>query len=286
MAVRYLLAALGASFGVSVAGPASADCNGAPAPCEIASGTYDIRLPETSADAPVVMFLHGYGGDGMVTMNKPQLVDPLLARGYAVIAPDGLPRGGDGPNSWAFRPRDGARDETAFLTDVARDAARRFGVSDTKVILAGFSAGAFMVSYLACKAPQSFAAYAPVSGGFWHPYPDHCDGPVRLFQTHGWADSVVPLEGRPLGNGTYRQGDIWAGMEIWRAANACPDDDPSGISTTGDFMRRQWSDCAPGSDLEFALFPGGHVVPAGWADMILDWYEAEDGSQAALIPPE
>jgi polyhydroxybutyrate depolymerase len=23
-----------------------------------------------------------------------------------------------------------------------------------------------------------------------------------------------------------------------------------------------------------ALFPGGHGVPAGWADMMLDWYEA------------
>ena len=35
-----------------------------------------------------------------------------------------------------------------------------------------------------------------------------------------------------------------------------------------------WTDCAAGSALTFVLDPDGHEVPAGWADMALDWFEA------------
>ena len=98
-----------------------------------------------------------------------------------------------------------------------------------------------------------------------------------MFHTHGWTDNVVPLEGRLLGGGRFHQGDIFAGLEIWRVANECADTKPSGFSTTGQFMRRNWMGCAEGSALEFALFPGGHTVPNGWADMMVDWYEGLPG---------
>ncbi len=259
--------------GIALTGPARADCGPDAGACPLPQGDYHIRLPEAAEDAPVVVFLHGYGGKGRSTLRNARLVEPLVARGYAVIAPEGAPRGGDGPQSWGFLPGRTARDDPAFLANVVADAADRFGVSTERVILSGFSAGGFMVNYLACAQPESFAAYAPVSGGFWRPHPADCAGPVRLFHTHGWTDTVVPLEGRYLGGGAYQQGDIFAGLEIWRAANACSDEKPTGFGRTGDFMRRRWSDCMEGSALEFALFPGGHTVPAGWADMMLDWFE-------------
>ena len=273
----HALAALCAGLALSFPSLARADCAGTPGACAIDSGEYHIRLPEDSQGAPVVIFLHGYGGRGSATMTNDRLVEPLIARGYAVIAPEGLKRGADGPQSWAFMPGRGGRDETAFLTAVSEDAANRFGVDTEMVILSGFSAGGFMVSYLACAAPQTFTAYAPVAGGFWRPHPESCEGPVRLFHTHGWTDTTVPLEGRFLGGGAYQQGDIMAGMEIWRHANVCADEKPTGFATTGQFMRRRWSDCVAGSALEFALFPGGHTVPEGWADMMLDWFEDVTG---------
>ena len=141
-----------------------------------------------------------------------------------------------------------------------------------------------MVTYLACEAPESFAAYAPVSGGFWRPHPAGCAGPVRLLHTHGWSDTTVPLEGRFLGGGRFQQGDIFAGLEIWRAANRCPDQRPDAHAATGPFWRRSWTGCAPGSALELALFPGGHTVPEGWADLALDWFEALPPRRATLQP--
>lgn len=270
MMYRYLvlLAAL------LVAPMARAACGPVEAACEIDTGSYHITLPPGGdKNAPVLVFLHGFGGTATGTMGNRRLVAPMLDRGWAVIAPEGLRRGGDGPKSWTFFPGWEGRDETAFLSAVVADAAARFALDPDRVMLSGFSAGGFMVSYLACAAPDTFAAYAPVSGGFWRPHPETCAGPVKLLHTHGWRDGTVPLEGRKLRGGAFQQGDIFAGLEIWRAANACADNKPNAYSETGPFWRRKWTACTPGSALELAMWPGGHTLPAGWSDMAIDWFQ-------------
>ncbi len=265
------------------AGGAWAACGTSDDPCEVASGSYLISLPDTvDATTPVLVFLHGYGGNPRGTIGNRRLVDPMIAQGWAVVAPEGLRRGGEGPRSWNFYPGREGRDETAFLRAVADDAAERFGISADRVMLGGFSAGGFMTSYLACDAPETFAAYAPVAGGFWRPHPEGCAGPVKLLHTHGWSDTTVPLEGRKLGGGAYQQGDIWAGMEIWRKANRCPDDKPTSFSQTdvshsGPFWKRQWDDCDSDSALEFVLWSGGHTLPSGWSEMAIEWFEEVTG---------
>lgn len=257
-----------------LAGPASADCAGAGGACEVAGGTYHIALPEgAEGPVPALVFLHGWGasGEGMMRMGIDEVA---TARGYAVIAPDGLPRGeGQGGGSWSFHPeRPAARDEAAFLRAVVADASARHGVDASRVILSGFSIGGSMASYVACASPGDFAAYAPVGGSFWRPHPEGCAGPVRLLHTHGWRDGTVPLEGRPLGSG-FIQGDVFAAFEIWREANGCEGLRADRFETAGPFWRRAWDACAPGTALELALFDGGHAVPEGWTDLALDWFE-------------
>lgn len=271
--LRFLRWLALAVAGVACAGAARADCADVPGPCRIDTGEYHIRLPAAQHPRAVVM-LHGAGGSGAGMMGRAQVIDALIARGYAVIAPTGGRSFGDSGFSWGFLRQWTGRDETAFLKAVAEDAAARFGLDRARMVLAGFSAGGFMTTYLACETPALFSAYAPVAGGFWRPQPKHCAAPVRLFHTHGWTDRTVPLEGRPLRGGTFIQGDIWAGMELWRDTNDCDSHAPQTLGPTGDFLRRGWLDCAPGGALEFALFPGGHTIPDGWADMVLDWYEA------------
>lgn len=264
---------------------AQAGCVDVPEVCTIPTGSYHIELPATAgAGTPALMFLHGFGSSGLGTMNMRGVVDAALKRGYAVIAPDGIPR--PAPNAetgrtWAFYPmRPGPRDEIAFLQAVRDDAVARHGIDPARVLLGGFSLGGAMTSYTACAAPAAFAAYLPVAGAFWYPLPTGCAGPVDLFQTHGWADSVVPLEGRILRGGTslnapdvIAQGDVWQAMQIWRAVNGCRPN-PGTFAETGAFWRRRWDGCDSGRHLEFALFPGGHLVPDGWTDMALTWFEA------------
>jgi len=255
---------------------AIAGCAEDPAPCQVADGAYHLALPDAPQAAPVVVFLHGAGSSGAAVIGNTALVQRFVARGYAVLAPSALPRrAGASGGVWTFLPDWEGRDEAAFLRRVVGDAAQAHGLSDSRVLLTGFSAGAFMVSYLACEAPESFAAYAPLAGAFWQPHPASCRGPVKLFQTHGWRDRTVPLEGRPLRGGAWLQGDVFASLEIWRRANDCPNMAPDAFDETGIFWRRAWTDCADGSALELALHPGGHTLPSGWVDMVLDWFEAQ-----------
>lgn len=243
--------------------------------CEIDGGEYFIALPDRDVPKGAVVFLHGWGGQGAGIMNNASLRDNVLNRGYAFVAPNGTPRSNGNGRSWSFHPDlPIARDDIGFLADVMADLPSRHGVPAEHILLGGFSAGGFMTSYLACATPDAASAYVPVSGGFWRPHPQGCAGPVRLFHTHGWADTVVPLEGRLLRNGTLAQGDIFHGMDLWRQANGCTEMAADRTSTEGTFWLRGWDRCAPGSALEFALFPGGHSIPRGWTDMVLDWYEA------------
>lgn len=266
--MKHLLAfvlALGATT-------ASAGCNDGGAPCAVPLGTYHIAMPPgATGPVPALILLHGFTGQGMDVMRTKNVLDVALARGYAVIAPDGELRTNGPGRTWSFHPdRPAARDEAAFILSVADDATRRFGLQRDRMLLAGFSIGGSMVSYFACAHPDAFAAYAPVAGSFWRPHPTGCAGPVRLFHTHGLADRTVPLEGREVAPG-FRQGNVYAAMEIWRATDRCSA--KAWQDRIAIFTVQHWTDCTPGSEVVFALHDGGHMVPDGWAAMALDWFE-------------
>ena len=261
------------------AGPLQAApvCGDPDTPCETATGSYHIALPEGPGPYPVLVFLHGHGGRGG-PMVAGETAREATARGYAYIAPNGLVRPGRDRPSWNFHPDfPGQRDEAAFLHEVMQDAAARFDVDPKRSLLAGFSIGGSLASYIACATPEAFSAYAPVSGSFWRPHPTVCAGPVRLLHTHGWRDEVVPLEGRVIrqvAGRDFAQGDVFHAMSLWRAANGCEAHRADWFETADGFMRRAWTRCAPGTALQFALFDGGHGVPKGWSTLALDWFEA------------
>lgn len=259
---------------------AAPQCGDPVTACETAHGSYHIVLPEGPGPHPVMVFLHGHGGRGgpMVESNTAR---DATARGYAYIAPNGLIRPGRTRPSWNFHPDfPGQRDEALFLQEVMQDAATRFSIDPTRSLLAGFSIGGSLTSYIACATPGAFSAYAPVSGSFWRPHPESCAGPVRLLHTHGWRDEVVPLEGRVIrhvAGRDFAQGDVFHAMGLWRAANGCDNYRADQFKTMSGFLRRIWTRCTPGSALEFALFDGGHGVPKGWSTMALDWFEMLQG---------
>lgn len=247
---------------------ASSACPGDGAPCDLPQGAYRALAPE-GAPRGIVLFLHGWGGRADAVLAQPASA-ALRDRGYAVVAPQGEPRRpGDPGGSWNSALRDGRRDDVAFLRAVVADAKARFGAAP--VLAAGFSGGGMMVWRLACAAPDSADAYAPVAGLMWRPLPAACEGPAPLLHTHGWTDAVVPIEGRTVGGGALTQGDLFAGLALMRAANRCADDAPDAHDAADDFLRRDWSDCA--APLTLAMHPGGHVTPEGWADLALDWFE-------------
>lgn len=259
------------SNGISVA----ADCGDERTPCDAAGGVYHVATPkEQNTNMPAIIFLHGFGGTGKGVIRNKGLLTPILNRGYAVIAPQGLPwREGAKGGSWNSMSREGRRDDVAFLQNIADDAAERHGINRDNILIAGFSGGGMMTWRVACDAPDTFAAYAPIAGLLWRPLPDQCAGPVKMHHTHGWSDPVVPIEGRSVANGRFTQGDLFAGLDMIRDANECTKDDPDNYANDDTYMTRTWTTCHEASALSMALHPGGHRIPKGWGKMALDWFE-------------
>ena len=261
---------------------AAAEACGGDAPCLLPDqAEYHIETPEGVDTPPTVFFLHGMGGTSAGIMRNRGLVTALLARGYAVIAPQGESRRPGKKNGvWNVWGDADRRDDVAYLNAVAEDAVDRFGLDRDRMLMAGFSGGGMMAWWVACHAPGDFAAYAPIAGLFWNPAPAECVGPIALLHTHGWADPVVPIEGRtfkPIGR---TQSDLFASLATLRRANGCARDNPDEFSETGRYLRRKWTDCAAGAALELAIHPGGHAIPNGWSALALDWFEALPGDDA------
>lgn len=262
-----------------VAPPAGADehCGSPAGECPVEQGFYRVALPEgAEAPVPALIYLHGWGASSAGVMNKAAMRAALAARGYALIAPEGVPRTTHENSDWGVR--DGGthpRDDLAFLDAVLDDAARH-GVDRDRILLAGFSRGGSMVWDVACHRPETARAYAPISGAFWEPHPESCAGPVDLIHTHGWADRVVPLEGRSVAEGRLTQGDIFAALRTLRETLGCDPHMPDAAATEADgtIWLRRWGHCPTGR-LDLVLHPGGHRVPKGWLERALDWFEAD-----------
>lgn len=269
-----ILLALGL-WQAAAAGAVEAPCG--ETPCEAGGGTYHLALPaewDGATSLPAVLFFHGYGSSGAGVIASDGLRETITGRGYLLIAPDGRQPEEGRRRSWAHQGSPAPpRDETTFVAAVMADVARRVPLARDRVLVAGFSQGGSMVWHLACFAGGEFAAFAPVAGAFWRPHPEGCPGgPVRLLHLHGLADMVVPLEGRPIGE-RWQQGDVFEALAQLRDVDGCGAR-PDSVTVEGGYRCRAWSDCADGGALELCLHDGGHELPPGWLDRVLDWFEA------------
>lgn len=252
-------------------------CGGPSDACRIDAGSYHLRLPPQPEGAPVIVYLHGYGGSGAGSVKPGMLADRAAARGFVFVAPNAVPRPGGTAAAWAVNNGlEPHRDELGFLDAVIDDVIARTGADRSRLFLTGFSLGGSMVWNVACRSPAAYIGFAPVAGAFWQPLPERCASPVRLFHTHGTADRTVPIEGRAVMNGRIRQGDLYQGLEILRRTNGCPQAGPTAEPDSGGGVLRiaHWEGCAPGSELTLALHDGAHGLPRGWFNRTLDWFAA------------
>lgn len=236
---------------------------------EVANGTYRAAAPvgwDGITPLPLVLYIHGYGQSSADVMADRPLVEAVTGSGALLVVPDGL------NHTWSFvgSPNEGARDEITFLRDVVADAKRRWRVNAARVIAAGFSIGGSVVWDLACHAAEGFAAFLPVSGGFWLPYPARCEsGPVALRHIHGMNDGTVPLGGRTI-RGRFSQGDINRGFAILRRTDACRDE-ADRVDERGELKCWVWSSCGGGRELQMCLHPDGHEIKPEWLKDGIEW---------------
>lgn len=160
---------------------------------------YDIALPANPDGAPLILALHGGGGDPDQFAQASGLAKAANALGFAVAFPAGSGRRGERLLTWnggyccGYAARQGV-DDLGFLKEVIADAATRFGVDGSGVYLTGMSNGSIMSETFAAKNPGLVRAVAGVAGTM-DTSRVRVQGRVPALVIHGTADTMVPYDG-------------------------------------------------------------------------------------------
>ncbi|WP_333852769.1 alpha/beta hydrolase [Epilithonimonas sp.] len=167
---------------------------------------YLVREPQNiTPETPVLFLLHGYGS------NEEDLFSfvPTLPEDWLVIsfrAPKNSSYGGyawfdiDFNNAENFVEENEANEAVKLVLENIMSVTNRYGLTDNKTHLCGFSQGGMIVYSLALQYPDLFSKVACLSS-----YPEekllkNIDRNkkkyenMRFFISHGTEDAVIPLE--------------------------------------------------------------------------------------------
>lgn len=288
-AAARLAALLLAGFAVPAAARAAVcDYSGFEQPCQVEGGVYRVLVPEGEGPFPALVYLYGPGGHSVSITNHPLFQETIVARGYALVVPSAQEisyADGSRHTGWSLRaePVQG-RDEIAFLRRVIDDAAQRFPIDRSRILIAGQSRGGFLTWEIACQAPDLGSAFAVHAAGYLGPLPQHCQRPVRLLHTHGVADQLVPMTHRAHFSGGAPLPALADSLALIARTNGCAPPAEDAHTDFYGFDRQTWTDCTPGSSLDLMLHGGGNMMPWIWFRAILDWFEETPAPFAAAKP--
>lgn len=219
-----------------------------------------------TAGRPVVILLHGGGGNGELFQRVTHLDRVADSGGFVAVYPDGSGRLGDKLLTWnagtcCAYARERNVDDVGFVRAIVDDVTARFGTGD--VFVTGFSNGAMMAYRLGCELADRIAGIAVVSGAM---NVDTCTPARRLpvLVIHGTADTAVPYDGGPSGSefptaGTWTNRSVRYAVDFWTKHNGCA---PAPEETRDGGITTQTYSCAEPVTV-YTIDGGGHGWPGG-----------------------
>lgn len=232
---------------------------------------------------PVVLTLHGGGGDAIGTIGFTQMNNVADTAHFLVVYPQGTPNGSE-CCSWAAgigSPADlNGVDDVLFFDKLLDKLNTLVNVDSTKVYATGLSQGGYMSQRLACQLSHRIAAVAPLCSNLDSLQMLTCN-PVQavpVMVINGTSDLLVPYNGASFSNNgwhlTYFPTDSL--MAFWRDKNGCnalpviemlPDIVPSEQSTITKFT---WQNCRCNTQIIlYRVNGGGHT----WPGVVSPFYE-------------
>ncbi|WP_211100072.1 alpha/beta hydrolase family esterase [Acuticoccus kandeliae] len=251
--------------------PAASAC-GPDTDCTIGDRTYRIAVPEGEGPFGAILFMHGYRGTAEGVMKHKELREVAAERGLALVAAK------SGGEDWLIRnaPRKGLTDDAAELAyfDALLDAlVTEHEIDPDRILATGFSAGGMMTWTLACRRPDRFKAFLPMSGTFWAPLPDDCTPePVDLVHIHGTADTVVPIAGRAIADTS--QGDVRDAIALFGTAGGYDRPPLRRVPPTDLGLACTGAAREDGKALLYCLHDGGHMFRPEWVAWAADTFLA------------
>ncbi|MBK8096340.1 MAG: alpha/beta fold hydrolase [Planctomycetes bacterium] len=246
---------------------------------------YRLHVPAVPQDArglPVVMLLHGGGGNGEQVAEATGMAQLAAREGFVLVCPDGtgalrnrlLTWNSGGIDVYAATRQ---VDDVGFLRAVVADVARRVAIDPVRIHAVGHSNGAMMCHRLAREAADVFASVACVAGAMNSTDVDP-GSPIHVLIVHGTADEHVLYDGGRPKQAVGRAGNrvdasVAAAVQYYRARNGLAGEPK--VQADGKVRIESWERAVPGTQeivrlQVVTLQGGGHSWPGGTRRALAD----------------
>lgn len=237
--------------------------------------SYVVRLPPAlpagPSRMPLVLVLHGGGGNAANAEHMTGFTDKARKEGFIVVYPDGTGRLQDKLLTWnarhccAYAMKNDV-DDVGFIRALIDDLVRRYPVDARRVYVTGMSNGGMMTHRLGRELSDKIAAIAPVVATVFgdEDMPAHA---VPALMINGMLDENVPYQGGAPGgrgargwDGTPTQPAVKQ-VEFWARANGCKPE-PAKEENAKWIV---WRSACPGAAhvVLYLVKDNGHAWPGG-----------------------
>ncbi len=226
--------------------------------------THYFHAPESAGpETPLVIALHGMGGNARNLRHGIGLTELLDEAGFAVVYPQGV-RLPQGSRHWNAGFGLMEVDDIGYLTALAENLIESNGLSREKVMVFGISMGGYMAYHMACRSALPIGGIVVVAGSMHPEDRGSCGGGPRasLLHIHGRLDPLIPFEGghhwTAPGRKTASVSDI---VDNWAAAlKAAP---AQGVVENSRVMETRYLNRGAGKEVQLLVLPAfGHDWPS------------------------
>ena len=239
--------------------------------------SYILYVPSSydgSQPVPLVIDLHGGGGNASTQMRTSQFSALSEEKGFIVAYPSGTGRFDNKLLTWNGGACCGYAvenqvDDVGFIRALITELELQYKIDPRRVYATGLSNGGIMSFRLACDASEIFAAVAPVAGTLNYPRCNPSE-PVSIIEFHGTDDGHIGYNG---GAGPDSLVDVpfksvKESIDFWLNVDQC--DPTPQTETFSDIQHDTYSNCADGIAVElYTIIGGKHAWPGtdgpGWA---------------------
>ena len=236
--------------------------------------TYLVRDFGRGGPAPVVVVLHGGGGNAANAVKMTGFDRVATREGLIAVYPDGTARIASVPFlSWnaghcCAAAREANVDDVGFIGTIIDTLVASGRADASRVYVTGMSNGGMMTHRIGRELSRKIAAIAPVVGAVFGDEPAP-QAPVPAFIVVGAEDRIVPAAGGPLRvrafmGASFADRDLapaFAQAAYWVRHNGCGE--PKRTTTTAS-STSAWTTCASGAPVVFhSVAANGHAWPGG-----------------------
>jgi polyhydroxybutyrate depolymerase len=219
---------------------------------------------------PLVIVLHGGGGNAENAMRMTGMSDKADKEGFLVVYPNGSGRLKGRLLTWnagycCGYSLDHKIDDVGFIRALIEDLEKNANIDATRIYATGESNGAMMTYRLGCELSDKIASIAPVAGALGD---ENCRPeyplPVIIFQ--GTSDQHVLYGGgkpkKSLGRREREDKPVSYAVSFWVKHNGCSPVPQR--HEKGSIIQETYTSCRDGAEVVlYTIKGGGHAWPGG-----------------------